>query len=145
VTNMYRDDGASEREWSREARQFSSATINGQHTLSEYLTLYRQGRVGPLQYGYEGVAVVYCRQCGCSRADNGTACVFCGAYQRCTPDNPNTLELGMKPGGLESLRAEVAVITARSRSTRQRQQSRQSQKSTKSTTINPRRRNCNVR
>lgn len=54
------------------------------HTLTTYVRLYREGKIGPLRYASDRIPVVPCRNCKRSRSDDGTRCGFCGAYQRCT-------------------------------------------------------------
>lgn len=71
----------------REVRALDCTPIDGEHTLAEYLSLYRQGEVGPLRYKSRWVPVRPCRGCGLSRPNDGTPCTFCGAYQHCAPDN----------------------------------------------------------
>lgn len=71
----------------REVRAFDPAPIDGEHTLAQYIHLYRKGVVGPLSYEFHGVPIVVCRRCGNLRPKDGTPCQSCGAYQHCTPNN----------------------------------------------------------
>lgn len=57
------------------------------HSLAGRLALYRAGKVGPLEYAEDRVPIVACRHCSQSRPDDGTACNYCGVYQR-RHDNP---------------------------------------------------------
>jgi len=67
----------------REIRLYTCAFMDGEHTLTRYLSLYRRGELGPLRYEFHGVPIVPCRGCGVPRADDGTPCQSCGAYQHC--------------------------------------------------------------
>lgn len=71
----------------REARAFDPTPIDGEHSLAQYIALYRRGEVGPLSYEFNGVPVVVCRGCDNLRPKDGTLCQSCGAYQRRTPTN----------------------------------------------------------
>lgn len=71
----------------REVRAFDSSPIDGEHSLAQYIALYRRGEVGPLSYEFSGVPIVVCRMCGNLRPKDGTPCQSCGAYQHCTPLN----------------------------------------------------------
>jgi hypothetical protein len=77
-----------------EAREYTGALVDGEHTITEYLSLYRRGMVGPLKYQSYAVGAVCCRQCRYPRWDDGTCCDLCGAYQRCITDYPDAVLLG---------------------------------------------------
>jgi hypothetical protein len=55
--------------------------------LSEYISLYRRGKVGPLRYEFSGVPIAACRMCDKLRQEDGTPCQSCGAYQHCIPNH----------------------------------------------------------
>jgi len=75
--------------WGRNTRSHSRTFLEGSRTLTEYLSLYKRGEVGPLRYEFHGVPIAPCRECGNYRLDDGTPCLFCGAYQRHATINPD--------------------------------------------------------